>query len=76
MCLSAVCRSLRGWNVVWAPGFLFLLLFSLGCLCAGMSAAWEGSRKDLFQSQQQIPAGAWGQLPRGYGGHQRGLQEC
>lgn len=23
MCLSAVCRSLRGWNVAWAPGFLF-----------------------------------------------------
>lgn len=31
--------------------------------------------KDLFQSQQQIPAGAWGQLPHGYGGPQRGQQE-
>lgn len=39
-----------------------LLLFSLDCLCPGMWQAGKVHGKDLSQSRQQIPAGAWGQL--------------
>lgn len=55
-----VSGSLRGWNVAWVPSFLFPLLFFprlppsvLECRQAG-----KVHGKDLFQSQQQIPAGA------------------
>jgi hypothetical protein len=64
-CLTG-CRSLRGWNVAWGsrlslPSCCFpWTAFMLECQQAG-----NVHGKDLSQSEQQIPAGAWGQLPQG-----------
>lgn len=48
-------------------GFFFSSAAFPGCFCAGMSQAGNFHGKDFSQSEQQIPAGAWGQLLAGQG---------
>lgn len=66
-CLSG-CRSLMGWSVA-RPGHRApsSLLLSLGCISLECWQAGNVHSKDFSQSGRQIPAGAWGHLPRGQG---------
>lgn len=47
MCLSYWLQVSEGWNVALQASSSLLLL-SLGCLCAGMSAGWEFSWQGFF----------------------------
>lgn len=67
-CLTG-CRSLRGWNVARQGSQLPLPFCCVPWTACVLECQQAGNchSKDFPQSGQQIPAGAWGQLPHGQG---------